>query len=280
MKAAVIRGSSQPLVIEELRGGGRTEGVTHRRQLEQASESFKKIKEREMDADSSTSVDLNPIVDARCGDCGEGFVEPANYPRDLERDVVSDGSTRYHLRPIRPDDGAMLIAFHRHLAPRSIYLRFFTFHPTLTEAEVQRFTCVDYVNRLALVAEIEGRLIAVARFDSKPGDVEAEVAFVVADEYQHHGIGSLMLDELARAARRRGITTFRADTLAENHTMLDVFRHAGFSISSSIDFGTVTLRFPIEPTETYQAALAARESKRHLEPVAGTSGFESEVRQI
>ncbi len=230
--------------------------------------------------DPSTSVHLNPTVDAVHEDCGESLAEPANYPRDLERDVVSDASTRYHLRPIRPDDGAKLVAFHRHLAPRSIYLRFFTFHPTLTGAEVQRFTCVDYVNRLALVAEIEGRLIAVARFDSKPGDVEAEVAFVVADEYQHHGIGTLMLDELARAARRRGITTFRAETLAENHTMLDVFRHAGFPMSSSIDCGTVTLRFPIAPTETYKAALAERESKRHLGPVAGTSGCESEVRQI
>jgi GNAT superfamily N-acetyltransferase len=280
MKAAVVRDSGQPPVTEEFRSGGGTEVVAHTRQPKKANESFEKIEKRERTPDSSTSVDLNPIVDAEYGDCGEGFVEPANYPRDLERDVMSDGKTRYHLRPIRPDDGAMLIAFHRHLAPRSIYLRFFTFHPTLTEAEVQRFICVDYVNRLALVAEIEGRLIAVARFDSKPGDAEAEVAFVVADEYQHHGIGSLMLDELARAARRRGITTFRADTVAENHTMLDVFRHAGFSISSSIDFGTVTLRFPIEPTETYQAALAARESKRHLEPVAGTSGFESEVRQI
>jgi|GEM_PF-153047 GNAT superfamily N-acetyltransferase len=280
MKAAVVRDSGQPPVTEELRSGGGTEVVAHTRQPKKANESFEKIEKRERTPDSSTSVDLNPIVDAEYGDCGEGYVEPANYPRDLERDVMSDRKTRYHLRPIRPDDGAMLIAFHRHLAPRSIYLRFFTFHPTLTEAEVQRFTCVDYVNRLALVAEIEGRLIAVARFDSKPGDAEAEVAFVVADEYQHHGIGSLMLDELARAARRRGITTFRADTLAENHTMLDVFRHAGFSISSSIDYGTVTLRFPIEPTETYQAALAARESKRHLEPVAGTSGFESEVGQI
>ena len=77
------------------------------------------------------------------------------------------------------------------------------------------------------------------------------MAFVVADEYQHHGIGSLLLDELAGAARAHGVETFRAETLCENHTMLDVFRHAGFPVTSSIDYGTVTLRFPIALTDDY-----------------------------
>lgn len=206
-------------------------------------------------------------------------VEPANYPRELEREVVSDESTSYHLRPIRPDDTARLLAFHSHLAPHSIYLRFFSFHPTLSEAEVQRFTCVDYVNRLALVAEIDGSLVAVGRFDSKPGDSEAEVAFVVADEYQHHGIGSLLLDELAEAAKVRGITAFSAETLGENHTMLDVFRHSGFPVSSSVEYGTVTLRFPIDLTVNYRAALAERESRRHLAPVVQSSGLTSGAQQ-
>ena len=122
-----------------------------------------------------------------------------DYPSELERDVVSDGYLRYHVRPIRPDDAPRLVAFHNDLLPRSVFLRFFTFHTELSPKEVERFTCVDYVNRLALVAEIEDRLIAVGRYDSAPGDTEAEVAFVVADDFQHHGIGALLLDELARS---------------------------------------------------------------------------------
>lgn len=204
-----------------------------------------------MPALSSTFVD--PAVEPE---------DPPNYPRDLERDVAADASTHYHLRPIRPDDAPRLVAFHNHLAARSVYLRFFTFHPELSATEVEHFTCVDYLNRLALVAEIDDRVIAVGRFDRQPGDAEAEVAFVVSDEYQHHGIGSVLLDELAGAARERGILSFRAETLAENRAMLDVFRHAGFPISSSVEYGTVTLRFPIEPTETYRAALACREAER------------------
>jgi GNAT superfamily N-acetyltransferase len=174
-----------------------------------------------------------------------GPADAPTYPSDLERDVVSDASTHYHLRPIRPDDAPGLITFHRHLAARSVYLRFFSFHPELSAREVEHFTCVDYVDRLALVAELDGHLIAVGRFESGPGETEAEVAFVVSDEFQHHGIGSVLLAELAKAARARGILVFRAETLVENRAMLDVFHHSGFPVSSSVDFGTVTLRFAI-----------------------------------
>src|ERR1019366_7030996 len=149
-----------------------------------------------MPGSCSTSVDRK-VPEADLTDP----VAEASYPSELERDVVSDGSLRYHVRPIRFDDGPRLAAFHHHLLPRSVFLRFFTFHPELSPKEVEHFTCVDYVNRLALVAEIDDRLIAVGRFDSEPGDTEAEVAFVVLDEFQHHGIGALLLDELARAAR-------------------------------------------------------------------------------
>jgi GNAT superfamily N-acetyltransferase len=113
------------------------------------------------------------------------------------------------------------------------------------------------------VATVDDRVIAVGRYDRPPGETEAEVAFVVADEYQHHGIGSLLLDLLARAAWQRGVEVFRADTLAENSTMLDVFRHAGFPVTSKIEYGTVMLRFPIAPTDP---ALSEREKMRRLPP--------------
>lgn len=191
-----------------------------------------------------------------------GQVRPRDYPRELERDVACEDGLRYHVRPIRPDDAGRLVAFHQHLSPHSVYLRFFSFHPTLSQAEVERFTTVDYVDRLALVAELDDRLIAVGRFDRDKGSNEAEVAFVVADEYQQQGIGTLLLDELARAARQRNVRTFRAETLAENQTMLDVFRHAGFPVTSSVEYGTVTLRFPVAATDAYLAALADREAQR------------------
>ena len=195
------------------------------------------------------------------------LMSPPNYPSDLAIQVVLPDGTCCSLRPIRPDDAEGLIEFHQHLSLRSTYLRFFTVHPTLSAKEVERFTKVDYVNRLAFVVEINGELIAVGRFDRIASTSDAEVAFVVSDEYQHHGIGSLLLDELARAARARGIDMFVAETLCENKPMLDVFHRSGFNVSSKIEYGTVFLRFGIEMTESYRVCLAAREANRNVRRV-------------
>src|SRR5665213_599720 len=106
------------------------------------------------------------------------------YPAELACDVTTKAGTKVHLRPIRPDDAPRLIDFHQHLSPRSVYRRFFSAHPRLSAAEVERFTCVDYVDRMAFIAEDGDQLVAVGRYDRSPGTAEAEVAFVVADQYQ------------------------------------------------------------------------------------------------
>ena len=181
-----------------------------------------------------------------------------SYPSELELDVVSLEHFAFRIRPIRPGDEAALVRFHDHLSDRTCYLRFFSLHRHLSPTEVERFTHVDYRDRLALVAQRGDRLIAVGRFDRVPRSDQAEVAFVVADECQQHGIGSLLLDELASAARARGIRTFVADTLQENARMLDVFLHSGFEVTRTCDYGTVSLRFPIGLTAAYETSLEAR----------------------
>jgi GNAT superfamily N-acetyltransferase len=169
------------------------------------------------------------------------------YPSDLECDVTTLLGTTVHVRPIRPADAKRLVAFHQGLSPRSVYRRFFSVHPKLSDAEVERFTCVDYVDRLALVAEVADQMVAVARYDRTSESSEAEVAFVVADAFQHHGIATMLLEVLAYAASRSGITVFVASTLAENEEMLDVFRHSRFGTSTRFTSGIVEVRFPIDP---------------------------------
>lgn len=166
------------------------------------------------------------------------------------------------VRPIRPADAVHLVDFHAALSAQSVYLRFFSFHRVLSAEEVERFTRVDYVDRLALVVELGGCLLGVGRFERLRGTDAAEVAFVVADAHQGEGIGTLLADDLARAAWQRGITTFVAETLAENSEMLEVFRGLGFPVTSAFAGGVVRVRFPIEPVEGYVESLARREEGR------------------
>jgi len=190
-----------------------------------------------------------------------GDIAP-RYPVELACTVRCEG-LQYRVRPIGPEDEDGLAAFHEGLSPRSTYLRFFTCHPHLTPDELFRFTHVDYERRLALVAETEDGIIGVGRFDCCEEEPEAaEVAFVVGDQWQRHGVASLLLDELVTAARRRGIARFIASTLVENHAMLDVFAHCGFPLTRETDYETVSLSFPLAETSQHAACLARRDATR------------------
>jgi GNAT superfamily N-acetyltransferase len=186
---------------------------------------------------------------------------PATFPTELACDFTAADGTKLHLRPIRPDDADSLIKFHEGLSPSSIYRRYFFTHPKLSALEVERFTCVDYVDRLALVVEDNDRLVAVCRYERTPDTSEAEVAFVVADKYQHHGIGTLLLERLADAARCRGLTSFVAFTLTENRDMLKLFADSGFTLTSTREGETITLRFSIESDDTDRASRKARHNR-------------------
>ena len=70
--------------------------------------------------------------------------------------------------PFAPYDGRLLNEFHENLSLQSVYRRFFFLHPRLSAAETERFTHVDYVDRLALVAEHGDRLVAVGRYERIP----------------------------------------------------------------------------------------------------------------
>ena len=125
------------------------------------------------------------------------------------------------IRPIRDDDHARLRDSHERLSPESRYRRFLAAKPQLSAADARYFVEVDGCDHFALVAtrpEIEGEpIVAVARFFRLPENREAaEMAIVVGDAEQRHGLGRELVARLAEAAVARGVRRFRATMLAEN----------------------------------------------------------------
>lgn len=181
--------------------------------------------------------------------------------------VLADGGT-VHVRPISPRDADHLRAFHARLSDETVFLRFFSTKPTLSAEEVERFTHVDNHGRVALVAELGDRIVGVARYDRESAAESAEVAFVVGDEDQGRGIGTVLLEHLAAAARERGITRFVAQTLAQNYRMLGVLRAAGFAEQTCFEDGVVHVELVIEPTDRARAAVEEREHRAESASVA------------
>jgi acyl-CoA synthetase (NDP forming)/RimJ/RimL family protein N-acetyltransferase len=212
------------------------------------------------------------------------------YPSHWEADVVlSDGVTA-HLRPIRPDDAQNLVAFYGRVSDQSKYFRFFAPYPTLSDADVRRFTTIDHADRVALILLTGQDMIAVARYD-RIDEHNAEVAFLVEDAHQGRGVGSVLLEHLAQAARERGIGRFVAEVLPQNHRMITVFSEAGYTLSSRIDDGVVHVEFEIRPTDDSLEVMIAREQRaearsirRLLEPgsvaVVGASRSRGKVGQV
>lgn len=183
------------------------------------------------------------------------------YPSELVSDVSTDDGLLLRVRPIRPDDADLLTRFHAGLSPDSIYRRYFSLHPELSQVEIHHLTEVDYIDRFAFVVENGGDLVGVGRFDRIATTSEAEVAFIVADGYQHRGIGLLLLDHLADEAWSLGITEFTAETQADNRSMMGVFAASGFTLRSTIDDEIITATFSIEPTEQSRLSRSRRENR-------------------
>ena len=152
-------------------------------------------------------------------------------------EALRDGC-RVEIRALRPDDRADLIAAVGLTSDRSLYRRFFGLKRSFTDQEVAFFVNIDFVNHVALVALIDedgrsviaggGRYIVV-----QPG--QAEIAFVVVDEYQGRGIGRALMRHLTSIASAAGLRTFIAEVLPENTAMLQLFKTSGLPLSTRRD---------------------------------------------
>jgi predicted CoA-binding protein/RimJ/RimL family protein N-acetyltransferase len=173
--------------------------------------------------------------------------------------VLRDGRTA-HMRPITPADADALVSFYADVSDQSKYFRFFSPMPTLSEKDVKRFTQVDHRNRVAFVLTVAEKILAVASYELlESGD--AEVAFLVQDAHQGRGIGQLLLEHLAQAARERGVHRFTAEVLPDNQRMLQVFYEQGYHVAGGWDEGIMHLEFNIDPTDTAMGVMAAREHR-------------------
>ena len=137
--------------------------------------------------------------------------------------------------------------FHGALSFQTVYRRFFGVHPHLSPGEAEHFCTVDSVHRFALVALVNGEIVGVARMERIEPASTAEVAFVVADKFQHRGLGRLLAHRLAAAGRDRGVQQFVADTLPDNQPMLRLLPDAGFDVTVAMVDGVARLTCPIGP---------------------------------
>src|SRR5579859_1396143 len=211
-------------------------------------------------------IDINPLLasaeqllalDARMV-LFASDVQDAQLPRPAIRPYPSQYISRWQMpgssavkdasevtiRPIRPEDEPLLVAFHGTLSDSSVYLRYFQIQKLDSRVAHERLIrkcCVDYDREIALVADHANpqtgahEILAVARLSRQLGREEAELGVLVADRYQGSGLGRELVARLIQIARTEKIPSIVAHILPENAPMLALARRFHFTPAPSTD---------------------------------------------
>jgi acetyltransferase len=152
---------------------------------------------------------------------------------------IHTGVGQVTVRPIAPGDADMVLAFVGNLSDTSRYFRFFQPLKVLSPSMLKRLTCIDDPAQVTLVAVVvtAGRksIIGEARYCGVDGGVTAEIAIVVADEWQRRGLGRRLLRMLERIAIANGITRLTGESFASNDKFRSFAQASGFETWSHRD---------------------------------------------
>jgi acyl-CoA hydrolase/RimJ/RimL family protein N-acetyltransferase len=182
------------------------------------------------------------------------------YPEELEIYQTLNDGTELFFRPVKPTDEASLSEMLYSLSPTSLRTRYMTHTVTFPHKDVQQLTNVDYINNLAIVGTVPGvsgeEIVAIAQYFLDPKTQAAEVAFIVQDEWQQKGMGTVLLQYLCRVAKQRGIKKFFAKVLPTNKAMLTVFYNSGYKVNTEFDGDVYNIEFSLAPAKVKTGDLA------------------------
>jgi acetyl coenzyme A synthetase (ADP forming)-like protein len=194
---------------------------------------------------------------------------PVSSPAEPSVDVaLRDGST-VHVRPVAAADRDALASFLSAMSPDSLYFR------GCGQIDVEWLSDwsaqIEPSSRYGLVVTTgkPPRIVGHASY-VRVDEHRAEVAFEVADSLHGHGIGTLLLGQLAVTAARHGIDVLVADVLASNYKMLDVFSQSGFPVTQSTNSNMVEISFP---TAISEQVLEAFDRRQHAASFSAVSSF-------
>ncbi|GGN48634.1 acyl-CoA synthetase [Streptomyces albiflavescens] len=180
-----------------------------------------------------------------------------NRDRLTAHALLVDGTT-VCIRPVTSGDHEQLQGLYEEMSPENLRLRFFAASRRSGEMAADRASEPSRPGYRALLAEIQGRVIGLAEYETGDDGDTAEMSIAVADGLHHRGVGTLLVEHLVSAARADGITTFTADALSENHEVLRLFTDLGLRTARHFEGPEVRCTVRLEEDETYLSAVEAR----------------------
>jgi len=157
---------------------------------------------------------------------------PVQYVESCE---LRDGH-KLLLRPICPEDESELVRFHKELSEESVRQRFFAFKSLdyrVAHMRLVQICCNDFDSEIAMLAEDPEKkeIIGVSRLSKEPMTNRADLKMIIKDAWHGKGLGTLLLENIMRIAKKEKIALIHATVLSENIGMLHILKKTGFSLS-------------------------------------------------
>jgi acyl-CoA hydrolase/GNAT superfamily N-acetyltransferase len=167
------------------------------------------------------------------------------YPIHLEETIEIDAQ-QVTIRPAKPVDERRIQEHFYNLDRDDVVARFFHEKTSFVHDEVKGVSLIDYIKDLTVVAVVGefgfGKVIGVGEYLVDPANREAEIAFSISRPYQKKGLGKILLNKLAHAARDNGIRGLMAYTSSQNRGMIKLFRMLPYKVDSFFDGDMLQLR--------------------------------------
>jgi GNAT superfamily N-acetyltransferase len=161
--------------------------------------------------------------------------------------LLSDGR-RVRVRALTVDDEASLRRAFEHADPIVLRSRFGGGAPPFSTIAA-RLHQLNGTSRYAVAAFAEGGdVIGVAEYVQTEPEGPADVAVVVAQDWQRQGIGAAILGRLATHAAGAGITSFTAMVSGSNRQVLELVDDLPVPHSITYDHGSGTLHAELPRT--------------------------------
>jgi acetyltransferase len=162
------------------------------------------------------------------------------YPAQYVSNWRLRNGTAVTIRPIRPEDEPLMVAFHKTLSEQSVYQRYFSqlkLDQRIAHERLTRICFNDYDREIALVVEHQPagsgarEILGVGRLSKARGLNEGEFALLISDKWQREGIGTELLKRLVKVGRAEKLACITAVIMADNHAMQHVSKKAGFELN-------------------------------------------------
>ncbi len=175
---------------------------------------------------ASAAMRLASTMASSAGDLEAlGWVEP-----------MRGGGTVW-MRLARPEDVEAVTAMHERCTERTIHQRYFRNITEWRELTMRRLAGGHRGASIVVMAE-DGRIVGLGNvFPIEDDARSAELALIIDDDHQAHGLGARLLEHMIALARQLGFDTVVASVLAENRGMISLLDRTGLNWTRHVESG-------------------------------------------